>query len=792
MSILSRSKPDQSYTKLAGTRREVLNRLVNKRANSLGGEPDEGFERDLASLAFSYIKDKAPMLVDHIKGFQLLERSQDNKRAVGVFGARVGKQWFYMPSIFTGGEVKGHEVCYLKNQDLCIPLKENWINYILSQKASVLGEGDNNRSRNGILQPDYSSMIRPGHKISAWAKEAGVIEDMARLVSDSRTLGFLSNRLAKRAKFAAENVAGPSLDQVVSKSVKLARTLQKFANAYPLFRAGLDRWYGANFAARMLKEATAHEAAKGAVNLLTKKAGVQLIGRPKPIEAEDVRIVTKFASLLPPADEHKTRVLTQGYSVIDNRGEDKIATEYRVEPFELSYRNPDSLPDVHGVLLADGTDEKCIVLTGPQGRERTRTELAVVISLSNKGRRGVIEKSRVFCRYDVEEHLTKDEASAGWFGRLPAGSKTFEKGQHYIAVDKSGKCTMPFYVDSVHDGVAEVWFEHYSGKGLLGGALHSRPSSTDTKPIKYIRFGKGERTVRLQDTLQLPEDAKLVPVGKESENCCSVASGSQLGLGDMDAVMRLMMNKTSALKLADHGSEVSVNGYRMSKEAGLFYLIRGHHFREEEAKGLLKTASMAKYHNTGYVTRVKYAAGRPAVRMEEYESAFLPFPNLNHDTYEVPPTTTRRGRVVPGFTANEPTEDEYGASTQYHDYFDEMPEEELLETAQRASQDGTKELFDAAGLSSLFKATPAEDMLHQFLPEWTTALDKSCRALLMYYWFMPALADQYGDREIPELGDSLRRQVDVLGDTVLFVKEKTIEPYGNLEDSGPDIAPEKE
>ena len=109
-----------------------LKRLVKQA--TLGGEQSEGFEQAFSSLAYAYLKDKAPRLLDFIVGFQLVDRNEDNTKAVGIFGFKVGDQRLYAPVFFLNGDLKGHELMYLKKQDMFVPLKENWVNHVISRK----------------------------------------------------------------------------------------------------------------------------------------------------------------------------------------------------------------------------------------------------------------------------------------------------------------------------------------------------------------------------------------------------------------------------------------------------------------------------------------------------------------------------------------------------------------------------------------------------------------------------------------------------------------------------------
>ena len=86
-------------------------KLVKAAAHKAASDPGDfetSFEQAFSSLAHSYLRDKAPDLLDHEIGFQLLERNEDNTRAVGIFGFKVGPSWLYSPVFFLNGDLKGH------------------------------------------------------------------------------------------------------------------------------------------------------------------------------------------------------------------------------------------------------------------------------------------------------------------------------------------------------------------------------------------------------------------------------------------------------------------------------------------------------------------------------------------------------------------------------------------------------------------------------------------------------------------------------------------------------------
>lgn len=133
--------------------------------------PDSSFQTAFADLAHASMAEKVPMLMEHLVGFQVIDKSDDDTRAVGVFGFKVGNQWFYAPVFFLNGALKGLELLYVKNQDLFVPLQDNWVNYLLSKQPPRLGETESlPENKLNINQPDFRVFSEPpGTSGTKWA-----------------------------------------------------------------------------------------------------------------------------------------------------------------------------------------------------------------------------------------------------------------------------------------------------------------------------------------------------------------------------------------------------------------------------------------------------------------------------------------------------------------------------------------------------------------------------------------------------------------------------------------------
>jgi len=122
---------------------------------------ESNLERTFADVAYARLRDKAPSMLDYLIGFQLIDKNEEETHAVGIFGFKVGSEWVYAPVFFINGELKGHDLMYIKGQDAFVPMTEEWVNYILNRRPSVLGEPEP-RPRNEIplRQPDFDVFAR--------------------------------------------------------------------------------------------------------------------------------------------------------------------------------------------------------------------------------------------------------------------------------------------------------------------------------------------------------------------------------------------------------------------------------------------------------------------------------------------------------------------------------------------------------------------------------------------------------------------------------------------------------
>jgi len=74
-----------------------MRRTAHIKSADIEGGDSMPFEQAFSNLAHAYLKDKAPQLLNYELGFQLLDKNEDNNKAAGMFGFKVGSQMMYAP-----------------------------------------------------------------------------------------------------------------------------------------------------------------------------------------------------------------------------------------------------------------------------------------------------------------------------------------------------------------------------------------------------------------------------------------------------------------------------------------------------------------------------------------------------------------------------------------------------------------------------------------------------------------------------------------------------------------------
>ena len=103
-----------------------------------------------------------------------------------------------------------------------------------------------------------------------------------------------------------------------------------------------------------------------------------------------------------------------------------------------------------------------------------------------------------------------------------------------------------------------------------------------------------------------------------------------------------------------------------------------------------------------------------------------------------------------------------------------------MAAAIQAARSGQKDVFDAATIGSLAKQVDVGELIDKYQSDLMTGLDRVGRILFAFYWHYDKFADRYGQQDLPDLEDALKNTFTQMGDLVLFLKQKSIEPNVNV------------
>lgn len=802
--------------------------INNKRIKqaAIGGGQDQPFEQAFANLAHTYMKDKAPGLLDYEVGFQLVDRNQENTKAIGVFGFKVGAQWLYAPVFFINGDLKGHELLYIKKQDNFVPLKENWLNYILNRKPNVLGDSvDKNLSQIGVMPPNLYQLSRSPHKFASavdrmpgWAK--AVMPDISYFATQNPLKDEKYKEVRDLTQFlkdAGANVTGMFLRAIedypeLKEHVYGAYGKDNIVEAVKHVHSQMNKQASVISQPATPRALTKLERKKNLLGDEEKSPGDKIKEALAKIKVARVEDVMKAPDGLNQGfsgidGKDKEELVRSGVVIKDTRSTDEVTLAYKTEGPE-TLTNPFGTGLYH-VLTAPGTFEKCLVIFGPYSKTR-RNKFCTVVRVEGNSKKSWtnIHPSVVWVSNKIEDK----EFDSWWNDQTELKSlevrekskDSYTRPALYVIVSKTGEGTVPFSVDKEYGDELgykryEVDYEDYTD--------HSRAGYLPAVgPDWYRRFGfegsgydeeylvhghslitlteKEGGKMRLQKgELFVPAGCKLIKVrdagGEEKEDdlelCC----------GNLIDIQMNIINKSPKLNLKKVSADFSVNGKILNRTNALIHLIRQYGLAEKQARHLLDETT--KQLNQTYV--LKYAA--PFDLLNQGPSApYFPDPYVGYDpiTQSGVPTQlqSEHNIKIPELSASNTDRSLYnpmGPDPKYQ----QGPDNRSLEAAMMAAQTGQKEVFDTAMLGSLLKATRDENLVDRYMGDLMKGLDRLGRILFLFYWHQDEFEDRYGKQDMVELEDGLRNAFEAMGDIVLFLRQKTVDPNPEEVGSGPDL-----
>ena len=127
--------------------------------------PDKQFEQSFFQLAFQRLEEKLYNLLPYLVGFEVVNKSPDGLKALGVFGFKSdNNQMLFVPAFFINGDVKGVDILYSKNNEQFYPLTEDFAEMFLKDDSTGMGKPSyesEQKIKQDMPTMDLQSLVRP-------------------------------------------------------------------------------------------------------------------------------------------------------------------------------------------------------------------------------------------------------------------------------------------------------------------------------------------------------------------------------------------------------------------------------------------------------------------------------------------------------------------------------------------------------------------------------------------------------------------------------------------------------
>jgi hypothetical protein len=686
--------------------------------------PEETFEMKFGQLAENQLLESVPALVPFKIGFQILDKNDEDTRAIGVLAFIINDVWAFMPVFFLEGKLKGMNTLYLQKHDLFIPARDNWIAVIKEKGANILGnvdrmhEEDKNEAMDETYAPESIDITENENSTFKYASANDVIsyntiEAMFKKKDHEINLNLIDN-----LQYLDKNAKATFIDALEDASF--------MNNILKYYESDLDR---------MLAEHAVEKAAAEDIEEMS-QVSVKIVTNMDDPEVKNLK------------GGEKRALMKNGIYVIDNR-EEHSKVYQGITQFTLT--NPTET-GVFELLQVDGTlknyaviflsttssinydDTECV----PCGYENTGTKQVgkpcAVIDPSNPNYYYKIQSHKLFGRENKVDTL-KDLISKG----KKATKINLAQLQQQIKepyMDGPPSCDFTFVSPT---GKA---FELKLKGDLVNGEVNTGMFKSFSKEYARIDFtDKNGKLVKWGDTLFIPEDVVVFRKATYEEE----REGPRFG--DSTTAYTKLLKQASPITIKAYGdtAEVLYDGSTtgLQKRANIVSeLVINHGIQAGQVQSMLNTARSASHNSAEFLIKHAAPAG-PGYRADE--KAKVP-----HKEDPTPVTTENRQKGA-----------EWNPSG-------------VIEAASLASQSGIKEVFSVEVLKSLASIADVAELRKDWIKDLMKSLDKLGRLLFIYYWYNDDMENKYGEEDMDKLEDSLNAVFLELGDLVLFLKEKSI------------------
>jgi len=689
---------------------------------------DMTFEAKFAQLAGNQLSDKLPSMLPYFVGFQLLDKADDETRAVGINVFVVNGLWIYNPVFFLKGDIKGlQDLLFVKQKNMFVPAMDNWISALKDQGLDSLtpGKAKKNTGRGGSKNPKEKSFA--AHQIP--------FDEMLFSSSSSQDgmgkTGSAANDMVTEEDFKmmtklASTTWELGLDTQLSAMPKYAQDM--FFNTLTA---------NADFANAVLKFYSP-DSINGMASMM--KTAATVVKNESTSPAEDKLLVVDSMSH-PDAKKLSTaekKLLTQnGVFVRDNRSNHSLL--FKTEVKQSALENP-TASGVYDVLQADGSMKPYIVFVGVHGLQagnrpcckttdgNSGREVAL-IPLSDTTTFTTENASKLFVRpVNDKESYKKVTGRVGRVATKRAWNTNTDGSYGEILMVQPS--TQSVYVFG-RTGNTELRFHDTETANSVGRSDDSgclEPQFTGEVGKLYVQGG----------VVVIPKDVKIFTQMKYSD---------KPNFGDMNTINRMVFKEAEMhpLQVIVRASGVTIRSEKINQTMDKTAAIR-HLVEKEGITG--QQAFMSIHHDVagkpdGSVKYfIKYAFDYDVNNNQDIKQNI----NRNEETGPVETISMQAARPV-------------------------MPAD-AVQQAVKASENGNRQVFDVTVLNNLVQSADVSELRKSFIVDMMKGMDKTGRLLFIYYWHNDQFSERFGKEDLASLEDKIRQVFRNTGDLILYLKEK--------------------
>jgi hypothetical protein len=729
------------------------------------------FEQRFGQLVDAELNEKLPTLIEYRVGFQVIDKADDETKAIGVYAFVLNNVWIYIPVFFIDGKLEGFELMYLKQKDLFVPAMDNWVSAVNEQGLQVLGQAMNadEEKDEGILATpeNTNTFISNGSMSKIAADENAEFGSLAKVAHVIDCMDDANSYLEKEAvlemfrPYADSNEGSilPDLCRDLPEMPKEAKQtfVHTMLNSID-FTNALFHHYDVDAIEKLAMECA--------------KVREPLKKDPEVIYIDNMR--HKEAKNLSDAD--KNLLVKNDIFIKDHRT--NFSQVYHEEVDTSVLQNPSS-PGIYDMLMQDGSMETRIVLVPYVMDNMNSTSLAecnttvvgVDLALIDPNNSKGFERRN---SKDLFGRVARDIKKSTLYeqqGGIKATKRSLRdvpEGAHLLFVNGPKECYVTTLKERRKNAAGDVVVT------LKGSSVHMTmdPSTNDYPDEVTVHFTKGGKLCMKGDMLFVPDEARVFvdhPVWmKRMKDIKKGPNGGEISkvtYGKPSIIRDLAYgeDRMGRIEITTNGDRISVKDAQghtdlMPKTAAFRLLCEGHGIKASLAMTMVNEAR-GEGGNKSWM--VKYAA---PYDVSAYKDAQLPFMGG-------PSGTTDKNTIREQFKQNRGKAlDQNGA--QAADGSPILPSQAITK-AEEASKAGVKEVLDVEVLKQLLDKADISELRKDYIAEMIQGMDRVGRMLFIYYWHNDEFEEKYGKEQMNQLKEKMVQVFQSTGDLILFLKEKT-------------------